>query len=834
MDDGASNRIVRQGYSWVPGAPVVCAGFVVTEVGVAVIVRVQSTELSGVQRFVRRLISDWGPGAERMGGVALLGSPQPRSRRRAAPDTDLLVWTPYACTLVVLADFGSVQHGELTTGPTGRWQVGDGVADLRIGKSAPNPILRGRKVRNELVTLFRRHGLSEHIDVLVVLIPKTGSRITWTPPPPVDGIETVLVRIGRSAGLAEYFEHAAVGPVRWRGEDIERAFEILQAPRYLPDPDALEEEGFFFAPGSTAGIRAASGASPEPRVPGGPVPVAPISAASALSRERGITADFASSPQSVSTEQDALSCPPIRDSDASPAPMAGPDEPPERGDGTRETGAGSVDSGESLIGDEPRPGSEAVSPAGMRATGTAARARTEPDAAVERSAGRPTVEEPGVGGADTGRGRDDGGFGGAAAEPWQRFGGSERETGSEPKVRTGSSAVAVESGGPGAATAEYGSATAAPAAPEAGPIPETGEDSDFRADSGPAPVRSVLRGRFGAGSSGPGQSRAESASPAVGYRDAAADPGEQAAPKPARGFTGSQYDRAPDGAVRNGSRAPGRGGQDFTDTAAAPDSGHGHRSGDRVPARVRRGLAGLREIPVRARRTAVGPHPAARPPREPWAGRAYGTPARRGKDLRYPAALGLAGVALAAVAATVFAASGFARFDVTEYGALCGGGEGNPAAAPYSAAGPSPVYLGGELPDYTAFGPSAVWRPIDSGAVQLVACVDRERRGELVHTCQYPPAPGQPVGRTLNLFTAVYRLTVYEARTGNRLAAMEVTGDRYGSDPAVSEPDPCRAATGAPEDGLPGRRYSRPSHRQIEQALTPFVVPVSERIRAAR
>ncbi|WP_157105934.1 hypothetical protein [Nocardia sienata] len=774
--------------------------------------------------------------------MALLGSPQPRSRRRAAPDTDLLVWTPYACTLVVLADFGSVQHGVLTTGPTGRWQIGDGFADLRIGKSAPNPILRGRKVRNELVALFRRHGLSEHIDVLVVLIPKTGSRIIWTPPPPVDGIDTVLVRIGRSEGLAEYFERAAVGPVRWRGEDIARAFEILGAPRYLPDPDALEEEGFFFAPGSTAGIRAVSGASSGPTVPGEPRPVAPISAASALSRERGVTGDFASSPQSVSAEQDALSCPPIRHSGASPAPTATPDESPERGDATRETVAGSVDSGESPIGDEHRPESEAASSAGRRATGTAAGTRTEsdqwvsgPDAGVERGAGRPAVGEPGVGGEDTGRGRDEGGSGGAAAGPRQRLEVSDRETGPEPRVQTGSPAVAVESGDPAAATAEYGSATAAPAAPEAGPIRETGEASDFRAESGPTPVRSVLRSRFGAGGSGPGQEPGESASPAVRYRDVAVDPGEQAAPGPAvaRGFAGSQTDRDPDGSARIGPRPPGRGGRDFADTAA-PDADHGHRSGDRVAARVRRGLAGLREIPVRARRTAAGPHPVARPPREPWAGRAYGKPARRGKDLRYPVALGLAGVAIAAVAATVFAASGFARFDVTEYGALCGGGEGNPAAAPYSAAGPSPVYLGGELPDYTAFGPSAVWRPIDSGAVQLVACVDRERRGELVYTCQYPPAPGQPVGRTLNLFTAVYRLTVYEARTGNRLAAMEVTGDRYGTDPAVAEPDPCRAATGAPEDGLPGRRYSRPSHQQIEQALTPFVVPASERIRAAR
>lgn len=682
MDGGASNRIVRQGFSWVPGATVVCAGFVVTEVGVAVIVRVQSTEMSGVQRFVRRLISDWGPGAERMGGVALLGSPQPRPRRRTAPDTDLLVWTPYACTLVVLADFGSVQHGVLTTGPTGRWQLGDGVADLRTGKAAPNPILRGRKVRNELAALFRRHGLSEHIDVLVVLIPKTGSRISWTPPPPEDGIETVLVRIGRSEGLAEYFERAAAGPVRWRGEDLARAFEILGAARYLPDPDALDEEGFSFAPG-----------------------------------------DFVASPRGVFAEQDARCTPPIRNSGAPPAPTTAADVHPARAFVAGETGAGSADSGESPIGDEHRSQSNVASSVGTQATGTPARGRTDseqrfsgPGAGAQDSVGRPAARKPGVAGADTGRGQGDDVSADAAAEPRQRLGVPNQETGPEPLVQTGSPVVPGEHGGP----------------------------------------------------------------------------------------------------------------------AAAPESDHGHRIGDHVPAPVRRGLSGLRDMPARARRAAAGPRPAARPPREPWEGRAYGEPARRGKDLRYPAALGLAGVALAAVTATVFAASGFARFDVAEYGALCAGGEGNPAAAPYSAAGPSPVYLGGELPEYTAFGPSAVWRPIDSGAVQLVACAGRERRGELVHTCQYPPAPGHPVGRTLNLFTAVYRLTVYEARTGNRLAAMEITGDEFGTDPTVSESDPCRAATGAPEDGLPGRRYSRPSHQQIEQALTPFVAPASQRIRAAR
>ncbi|MEV0107989.1 hypothetical protein AB0H42_16850 [Nocardia sp. NPDC050799] len=796
--------------------------------------------------------------------MALLGSPQPRSRRRAAPDTDLLVWTPYACTLVVLADFGSVQHGVLTTGPTGRWQIGDGVADLRTGKATPNPILRGRKVRNELAALFRRHGLSEHIDVLVVLIPKTGSRISWTPPPPEDGIETVLVRIGRSAGLAEYFERAATGPGRWRGEDLARAFEILGAARYLPDPDALDEEGFFFAPGSAAGIRAAAGGSSEPVASGAPRSVAAISAASALLRARGVTGDFVASPRGASAEQGHRSAPPIRHSDAPPAPGTYP----ERGDVIRGTGEGSADSGEPPIGDEYRPESDAASSAGTRATSIPIRGRTDSDqrvpgtdAGAEDGLGRPAAisaavassaarESAGrfsdVRGTVTGRGRGDGVSGGAPAEPRQRHGILDRETGPEPMVQTGSApvpgehggsaAATAEHGGPAAATAEYRSAMPEPAVPEAGPIREGGEVNDSGAGPGRTPVRSALRRRLHAGDSGRVQRSAGFASPPGRFGGSAAAPGEQAVPDPAvaREVVGVQEDHEPDGPAPVESRSAGHGGRDFADPAAAPGFDRGHRIGDRVPAPVRRGLAGLQEIPARARRAAAGPRPAARPPREPWEGRGYGEPARRGRDLRYPAALGLAGVVLAAVTATVFAASGFARFDVTEYGALCAGGEGNSAAAPYSASGPSPVYLGGELAEYTAFGPSTVWRPIDSGAVQLVACAGQERRGDLVHTCQYPPAPGQPVGRTLNLFTAVYRLTVYEARTGSRLAAMEITGDEFGTNPAAAEPDPCRAATGAPEDGLPGRRYSRPSHQQIEQALTPFVAPAAQRIRAAR
>ncbi|GGL17808.1 hypothetical protein GCM10011588_35650 [Nocardia jinanensis] len=669
----------------------VCAGFVVTEVGVAVIVRVQSTELSGVERFVRRLLTDWGPGPARVGGVALLGSPLPRSRRRSAPATDLLVWTPHGCTLVVLADFGSVQHGVLTTGPTGRWQVGESAADLRTGRSTPNPLLRGRKLRNELSAMFRRHGLSEQLDVLVVLIPKTGSRISWTPRPPEDGIETILVRIGSSAGLTAHFERSSVGEVRWRGADIARAFEILGVPRHLPDPGELAKEGFVLAPGSVADLRTAGDESSGPPVePAGSHPLIALSGRSVRLPGPRIEAP---------TEMPAA----VVERDARPPSTA--------------------------IGSGPYSAIGSGSAGSVTATETDAQGTTDSDVRAETRGSD----------ADNGPERVGGARGGTEAESREGTGPSEWET---------------------------GAARGEPAVGQAASRESGGSRADAVAASGP-PVR----------------------------------------PAPS---------------------APNR--RD-SDGRAAPDSDREHRVAAGARAGVLRGLAGAREIPARVRRAAASPRPAAPPPGE---AHNYGRPERRGRDLRYRAALGLSGVALAAVTATVFAASGFARFDVTEYGALCGGGEGNPAAAPYSGAGPSPIYLGGDLPEYTAFGPSAVWRPIDPGAVQLVACVAQERRGELVRTCQYPPAPGQPVGRTLNLFTAVYRLTVYEARTANQLAAMAITGDQFGADPAIAEPDPCRAATGTPEDGLPGRRHSRPSQQQIEQALTPFVAPASQLIRAAR
>ncbi|WP_280399354.1 hypothetical protein [Nocardia carnea] len=871
IDDGASKNVVRQGIRS-PWRPVVCVGFVVTEVGVAVIVRVQSAELSGVQRFVLRLLGDWGRGSERIGGVALLGGALPRSRRRSATVIDLLVWTPSGCTLVVLADFRSVQHGVLETPSDGRWQVDDRAADLRTGSGTMNPLVRGRRQRADLAAVLRRHGLPEDIDILVVLIPKTGSRIAWTPPPQEAGEATIMVRIGQSAGLTEYFERPPAGAACWRAADIAQSFEILGIPLSTPDAEELAAEGF-----AVAGNGSALGALAAPPVPAGTrsvrKPIFPRFTGSGRTSTRpatggapGFTGRAGPESAEESGTEQVLSMTgsgpvPSPDDRTAPPGSARP-EPPER--------QPSADA----------PASQSVGGTGR--TGAAAGRRWDPDA-FPRDAGEPdrstddernnAAQQPGMISRPA-----------VGEEQPPEFGTSPRfEATDRPAERgrlagPGEPAEPDESGASGrpaesgrsvepAERAELGRAAESgqPAEPEAGFHHPAGFPGLRLAEPG-EPVHADRPAGTDLGEMGrPGQSAAHSPEDAVGVPASAA---AEIRPPRRRGNVGSTRQQrsrwiATPGAEGSpvspvtGLGFPSRGddrpdsagefpaGGDVADRPADPagSSAPGASAREprwpvRTPAGIRRGFARLRQVPARVGGGVVAARAAGRP-RGPETGRQVdqARPAGAnagGRGARYAIAIGVAGAALAAVTGTVFAASGFARFDVAEYGALCQGAGGTTVAAPYSAAGPSPIHLAGELAEFTPVGPAAVWHPVDARSVQLVACVSEERLGALVRTCQFPPAPGQQVGRTLNLFAMAYRLSVYEARTGNRLAAIDLTGERFAVDPAATDTDVCRAATGAPEDGLPGRRHGRLSQQQVQRALAPFAHPEAPQLRAAR
>lgn len=937
----------------------VCVGFVVTEVGVAVIVRVQSAELSSVQRFVLRLIGDWGAGSERIGGIAVLGCPLPRPRRRSTTTADLLIWTPYGCTLVLLADFGSVQHGVLDTPSAGRWQVGERAADLRTGAGAVNPLQRARRQRAELTAIFRRAGVSEQIDVLVVLIPKTGSRITWARPPQEVGEETIMARIGQSTGFTEYFQRSPDRPVCVRATDIAQAFAALGVALSAPDPEEMAAEGFVMTAADTligtptpadsagrlrkTGLPLFGGSRRRGGRPGnafrGPV------VGGADERAEYAGAVSSSGTPEIFEKRASHDTAPNHPADRGPASDRA-DALPDASGGQRRMGMASV----------PRQDHSDASVSEFETTGFDG---ADTDADVERSGsaeqsavlGRTRAQEnpghPGRSGPERLSRAISGGPGSPFSEAF-----SQRRSSAETAVGQGAAGSAADPAdevvtaprpgkGPRQADTRRGAATrveqplpaarplwsseatgspADPAPVDRAPVDQ--DPADHAPEEHGARLRSAERlsdqtPRFAEADTPSG--RKTGAVRMRGLRNrllgTAAAGGAQNAPRlsalgasmygedspasaeelrtsgetgPAGVTTGGPAEDAPGpspavvGAVDASTREvdppasaeaarTGAGSAGPPIPAGSPVEGSGSRSAERglgrpvrIPVGVRRGFVALRRAPARVRdrasvvRSAGSPRgreyarsagglrvsdprlPAAGPQASDdirsadVAGQLRESTAAGGRGPRYAAAVGAAGVALAVVAGTVFAASGFARFEVAEYGALCQGGGGTTVAAPYAVAGPSPVHLAGELSEITTFGPSAVWHPVDARSVQLVACVSEGRLGELVRTCQYPPAPGHPVGRTLNLFAMRYRLELYEARTGNRLAAIDLTGEQFAADPAVTEPDECRAATGAPEEGLPGRRHSRLSHQQIQHALAPFVTPPAPHIQAAR
>lgn len=911
----------------------------VTEVGVAVIVRVQSAELSGVQRFVLRLLGDRGRGTGRIGGVALLGGALPRPRRRSAVEIDLLVWTAHGCTLVVLADFGSVQHGVLETPPGGRWQVDDRAADLRTGSGTMNPLARGRKQRAELEAVFRRHGLPEHLDVLVVLIPKTGSRITWTAPPQEAGEETIMVRIGQSASLPEYFERPPTGAVRWRAADIAQAFETLGIPLSTPDADELAAEGFAVAGNGSAGgtlpapmppartrparrltfpgfagsgrtsTRQGGGASALAG-PAGPEPAdeprieqqlsvtgtGPSFAGPASSRRRD-AAGASVFPGRTGSEpvEEFRTAPPFPTIGSGPvssqvgrAAHDGATRPEPSGwQPSLGAAAGQTDLRPGRTGAAaPRQ----VSDASARESVAPGRKTNDPQStAPERSAvaGRPgpgAQQPPDAETADraaspdrlTARDKPAGpGRSPERDQPAVPGRSSERDRPAEPG-RLAKQGRSVDPGLPGEpdqlVAQDKPGKQDRPAQPDNPGEPDqlgnpgrSGEpdqlgnlDRPGESDRAEEPVSGVS-GRSRRAAEHPVRSSLAAASTrpprqpgVVGLGDRrgrsrrAATPAAEGSPGRISAAAGAGVPKqrddstVPAGEVTTGGEVAGPHRPAVVPAGSSVPGTSARKPWRtvRTPAGVRRGFVRLRQAPARARDRVVAARPVGNPSgpergRPAGVARAAGTTSG-GRGARYAIAVGVAGAALAAVTGTVFAASGFARFDVAEYGAVCQGEGGTTVAAPYAASGPSPIHLAGELSEFTPAGPAAVWRPVDARSVQLVACVSEVGLGELVRTCQFPPAPGQPVGRTLNLFAMAYRLSVYEARTGNRLAAIDLTGERFAVDPAVTDTDVCRAATGAPEDGLPGRRHSRLSQQQVQRALASFADPDAPQLRAAR
>lgn len=580
------------------------------------LVRVQNTEaLSGAERFVVRLLREWGTGTQTLGGVAVFQCHVPRVRRgrAAGSEIDVLVWTPRGCTVVEIKGFGSVQHGVLEVKVNGRWQVGGQPADVHA-KSAPNPLLQARKYMFDVKTLFQQHDLPSWIEMLVVLVPKTGSRITWSGAGMEPGTDLVLVRIGRSRPLLEYFRGSSAGPPRWTIDDVEQAFRVLELGDYLPTRAQLAAEGFLGQIGE-------SGADEEPIIDDAP-PANP-------------EPDYAAETP-VSEVGDSDGVPGVDQTAAAPISGAAETAPP------------------------PEP-----APAAAAEFLTQPYENPDADQRRQRVSDGETPELPGP-----------------SSPPAANSAHAPRPTADPPPVESASIPV---------------SRTDLPKSPPVSP-PVTPLDVEKPAV--------VARGRW-------------------------------------------------------------------------------HIAANHWSRQVRGRLSAPRAS------TVVG-----------------------------------VGVAVAAtLVLTSFAAFGIARFDITQYAGMCQSPKRFTQAAEYRPDRPSPVYLAGELGAFDGAKDSPVWFPRDPSTVQLVACMTYLRTDALAKTCQYPPEDGQRIGRTLNLFRAVYRVDLYNAGNAALLSSSEVVGDRFAPPDGVEYADPCRSAAGAPEEGLPGRRHSRPSARQVMTLLRPFVHP---------
>ncbi|MFF2082535.1 NERD domain-containing protein [Nocardia sp. NPDC058176] len=207
---------------------------------------------------------------------------------------------------------------------------------------------------------------------------------------------------------------------------------------------------------------------------------------------------------------------------------------------------------------------------------------------------------------------------------------------------------------------------------------------------------------------------------------------------------------------------------------------------------------------------------------ERWRNRPVRDRGERTRRLRVGPGLGLV-LFIVLFGAGLFAITAVqaSRFEMSDYDRMCGERKPFPNAAAYESGGPRPIYLSGSLAEMVISDSAGAWHPRDTSSVQLIACMTQLDLRDIVQTCQYAPAPGSPIGRTVNLFRAGYEIVVYEAHSGREVARANMVGERYSIDPSNTDPDRCRAAADAPD--YLGRRLGQPSAAQVTGFLAPLV-----------
>ncbi|MGW5383990.1 hypothetical protein [Nocardia sp. NPDC003963] len=196
------------------------------------------------EAMVGRLLASWRTGSGGVGGVAVVGCNVQSMTKNRVYGLDVLVWTPYGCTVIEVKGFCSAQSGVLDPRINGTWRVGSAPADLYSLDSAANPVAQGRPYMYAVKDNFKAARLPEWVELLVVLAPLAKADLTIRSSKLTDGIFVVAAPPGNDRSLLEHFTPKPGDQPCWSGDDIQRAFDLLDLDEYLPSPDQLAHEGF--------------------------------------------------------------------------------------------------------------------------------------------------------------------------------------------------------------------------------------------------------------------------------------------------------------------------------------------------------------------------------------------------------------------------------------------------------------------------------------------------------------------------------------------------------------------------------------------------------------
>lgn len=170
-------------------------------------------------------------------------------------------------------------------------------------------------------------------------------------------------------------------------------------------------------------------------------------------------------------------------------------------------------------------------------------------------------------------------------------------------------------------------------------------------------------------------------------------------------------------------------------------------------------------------------------------------------------------------------------FHVTDYAAMCAKPRPFEQAARRGTTGPHPVFLAADWVRPQP-GEEAVWEPTDPATVQLVACSVTKGKGDLIKSCRYAVSgdlfdEGDVDGIpefTSDLYRGLYRLDLYEARTGALVASKDIDGDWFiGNSPDSDEP--CQDYLQVSDDSKPrAQLVGRPSSATLRTVLEEHVL----------